>query len=332
MMTFHMPWLLGLLVLVPPLLWLRYGRWRKTTLPFSDHRVLRALPTSWAVRARWILPLLYGIGLALLIVALARPQQGMDESRVKRHAVDIVMLVDVSTSMLAEDFALEGRRVNRMEVARAMVKDFIQKRHDDRIAVVAFGAVPYVMAPLTFDHGWLLQQVNRIKIAMVEDGTAIGSALASGLNRLRESEATSKVIVLLTDGVNNAGRLSPENAAQLAKGLDVRVHTVGIGTQDLAPFPMNDPFGGKRYVQQRAVFDEAQLRRVAETTGGTYFFGKDTETLFEINRMIDEMERTEIDVSEYTRYEERFLPFLIGALILLGLEQCLSLARLGRWP
>jgi len=331
-MTLLHPWVLWLLVLVPPLLWLRYGRWQKPHLPFSDGNVLRQLPVSWAVRAAWILPLLFGAGLMLLIVTLARPQKGLDESRINRDAVDIVLLVDVSSSMLAEDFTLQGRRVNRMDVALAMVKDFIQKRREDRISVIAFAAVPYVMAPLTFDHGWLLQQVNRIEIAMVTDGTGIGSAIASGLNRLRDSEAESKVIVLLTDGVNNAGRLSPENAAQLARGMGVRVHTVGIGTQGLAPFPTRDPFGGTRYIQQMAVFDEVQLKRIADTTGGQYFFGKDTESLFEINRLISELERTEMEVAEYTRYEERFKPFLIGALLLLALEQVLSLARLGRWP
>ena len=331
-MMWGAPWWFAALLVVPLLIWLRYGRLRRSALPFSDGRALSGLPRSWATEARRVLPVLFGLGLTLVVIALARPQRGIDETRVNREAIDLVVLVDVSSSMLAEDFFLEGRRVNRMEVAVQTAKEFIQLRRSDRISVIAYAGVPYVMAPLTFDHGWLLQQVNRIEIAMVRDGTAIGSAIASGLNRLRESEAAGKVIVLLTDGVNNAGNIAPENAARAAAALGIPVHAVGIGTQDYAPFPIRDPFGGVRYRNQLAVFDEAQLMRIAELTGGQYFHANDTEALQRIFREIDELERTEIEVTEYTRVEERFRPFLIWALILLGLEQFLSLARLGRWP
>lgn len=326
------PWMLWLLLFIPPLVWFRFTDRRRATLRFSDGQALRALPSSWVIRARHLLPVLYGVGLALIVVALARPQEGLDESRVNREAVDIVLLIDVSTSMLAEDFFIDDRRVNRMAVCLQAAKEFIQRRRDDRIAVIAFAGAPYVMAPLTFDHGWLLQQVNRIEIAMVEDGTAIGSAIATGLNRLRDSEAESKVVILLTDGVNNAGSLTPENAARAAEALDVRVHTIGAGTQTHAPYPVQDPFGGRRYVQQLAVFDEAQLQRIADITGGQYFHADDTEALMRIYAEIDELERTEIEVEEYTRYEERFMPFLLWALGLLTLERVLAVARLGRWP
>ncbi len=326
------PWMLLLVLLIPALVWFRYAGRRKTALRFSDGQALRNLPTSWVMYARHLLPVLYAIGLALLVVALARPQQGLDERRVAREAIDMVLLIDVSSSMLAEDFHIDGRRVNRMEVCLHAAKEFIQRRRDDRISVIAFAGVPYVMAPLTFDHGWLLQQVNRIEIAMVRDGTAIGSAIASGLNRLRDSEAESKVIVLLTDGVNNAGNISPENAARAAAALGVRVHAIGAGTQTYAPFPVRDPFGGQRYVRQLAVFDEAQLKRIADITGGKYFHADDTDALRRIYAEIDELERTEIEVEEYTRYKEHFMPFLLWALGLLTLERMLALARLGRWP
>jgi len=326
------PWMLLLILLVPPLLWFRYAGRRQSALRFSDGRALRALPASWVTYARHLLPILYAAGLMLLVVAMARPQKGLDESRTTREAIDIVLLIDVSSSMLAEDFFIEGRRVNRMEVCLHAAKEFIQRRRDDRISVIAFAGVPYVMSPLTFDHGWLLQQVNRIEIAMVRDGTAIGSAIASGLNRLRDSEAESKVIVLLTDGVNNAGTLSPENAARAAAALGVRVHAIGAGTQTHAPFPVRDPFGGRRYVQQLAVFDEVQLRRIADITGGAYFHAHDTEALGRIYAEIDALERTEIEVEEFTRYEERFMPFLLWAIGLLALERLLALAKLGRWP
>lgn len=326
------PWMLLLLLLIPPLTWLRFAGRRRTALRFSDGRALRGLPASWVTYARHLLPVMYVIGLTLLVMAFARPQRGLDESRVAKEAIDIVLLIDVSSSMLAEDFYIDGRRVNRMEVCLHAAKEFIQRRRDDRISVIAFAGVPYVMAPLTFDHGWLLQQVNRIEIAMVRDGTAIGSAIASGLNRLRDSEAESKVIILLTDGVNNTGNISPENAARAAAALGVRVHTIGAGTQTYAPFPVRDPFGGQRYVRQLAVFDEAQLKRIADITGGEYFHADDTDALYRIYDEIDELERTEIEVEEYTRYEEHFMPFLLWALGLLTLERLLALARLGRWP
>ncbi len=326
------PWVLVLWLLIPALIWLRYGRRGRATLRFSDHRILRQLPGSWVARARFILPVLYAVGLALIIYALARPQEGLAESRVNREAIDMVLLIDVSSSMLAEDFYLDGRRVNRMEVCLHTAKEFIRMRRDDRIAVIAFAGVPYVMAPLTFDTGWLLQQVNRIEIAMVQDGTAIGSAIASGLNRLRDSEAESRVIVLLTDGVNNTGSISPENAARAAAALGVRVHAIGTGTQDYAPFPVRDPFGGRRYVQQLAVFDEEQLTRIADLTGGQYFHANDTEALTRIYEEIDALERTEIEVEEFTRFEEAFMPFLLLGLALLAVEQVLALARFGRWP
>lgn len=331
-MTLLHPWMLLLLLLVPPLLWSRYASRRKAALRFSDGRALQGLPASWATRARHLLPLLFAGGLILLIVALARPQKGVDESRVSKEVVDIVLLIDVSSSMLAEDFFIDGQRVNRMAIALHATKEFIQRRRADRISVVAFAGVPYVMAPLTLDHGWLLQQVNRIEIAMVEDGTAIGTAIGSALNRLRDSEAESKVIVLLTDGVNNAGALSPDNAARAAAALDIRIHTIGAGTQTYAPFPVRDAFGGSRYVQQLAVFDERQLKRIAETTGGQFFHANDTEALSRIYAEIDELERTEIEVEEFTRYEERFMPFLMWAIGLLIAERVLALARLGRWP
>ncbi len=330
-MIWAWPWMGLLASLVPLFCYWRFAPRRQRPLRFSDGQALQQLPKSWVVRARFLPPILYVAGLLLLVAALARPQRGIDERRVRREAIDMVLLIDVSSSMLEEDFYLDGRRVNRMEVCVHAAQEFIRMRRNDRIAVIAFAGVPFVMAPLTFDHGWLQQQVGRIEIAMVQDGTAIGSAIASGLNRLRDSEAESKVIVLLTDGVNNTGNISPENAARAAAALGVRVHAIGAGAQDYAPFPARDPFGRTRYVQRLAVFDEAQLQRIADITGGQYFHANDTEALQRIYDEIDELERTEIEVDEYTRFEERFMPFLWWAVGLLTLERLLGLARLGRW-
>lgn len=326
------PWLLLSALLIPVLVYLRFRRTSRAALPFSDRRALSALPVSWTVRARYVLPVLYAAGLMLLVIALARPQKGLDEQVVNRETIDMVLLLDVSTSMLAEDFELDDRRVNRLAVCTHAAKEFIRMRRDDRIAVIAFAGAPYVMAPLTFDHGWAIQQVNRLETGMVEDGTAIGSAIASALNRVRDSEAENKVIVLLTDGVNNAGAVSPENAARAAAALGVRLHTIGAGTQTYAPYPVRDPFGGQRYTRQLAVFDEAQLRRIAELTEGRYFHANDTEALLRIYDEIDELERTEVEVEEYTRYEEQFMPFLIWGLAFLVTERLLAWMRLGRWP
>lgn len=331
-MTWAYPWMFLLWLLVPVLVLLRYGSRGRPGLRFTDARVLQRLPVSWAARARVVLPVLYGAGLVLLVLAMARPQEGIEETRINRDAVDLVLLLDVSGSMLAEDFYLDGQRVNRLEVCIHAAKEFIEKRRNDRIAVVAFAGVPYVMAPLTFDQNWLLQQVERIEIAMVEDGTAIGAAVASGLNRLRDSEAASKVMVLLTDGVNNAGGLSPENAAQAAAAMGVRIHTIGAGTQSYAPFPERDRLGRTRYFQRLVEFDERQLQAIAEVTGGQYFHANNTEALEQIYAEIDELERTEIEVVDYVRYRERFAPFLMWAIGLLALERLLAIGRLERWP
>jgi Ca-activated chloride channel family protein len=331
-MTIRYPWLLLLLLLVPLVLYVRFRRRRAIGLQFSDGAALARLQPSLAVLMQPLLPLLYGLGLVLLVVALARPQKGLDESVVRTHAIDIVLVVDVSTSMLAEDLAERG--VNRLDAVKGVIEQFVKSRQNDRIAVVAFAGLPYSVAPLTLDHGWLLERVTMpsFKPGMLkEDGTAIGSALASGINRLRDSEAESKVIILLTDGVNNAGTLSPENAAQAAAALDIKVYTVGAGTGGVVPVPI-DTMVGRRYTQQHLEIDEETLKRIAEITDAQFFRARDLRTLRNVYRQIDEMEKTEIEVEQYTRFEEGFAPFLITALLCLALEKLLSLSRWGRIP
>lgn len=325
-------WLL-LLFLIPGLLYLRYSGRRKPAARFSDGDTLKALPVSWAVRAQPILPVLYGFGLVLLLIALARPQRGLDESRVRTEAVDIVLLVDVSTSMRAEDFAtVTQQHLNRLDAAKEVIQEFVEARKNDRIGMVAFAAMPYTVSPLTLDHAWLIKRMDDLRTGMLEDGTAIGDAIASAINRLRESEAKSKVIVLLTDGMNNAGSVTPENAAQAAKALDIKLYTVGAGSTGIVRMPVQDPFGGTQYVRQRSEIDEATLIRIAKITGGMFFRAKNLKQLQEVYDEIDKMEKTEVEVEQFTRYEELFVPFVIGALLLLGLEKLLSLTRIGRWP
>jgi Ca-activated chloride channel homolog len=331
-MTFRYPWLLLLLLLVPLLGYLRYGRRRKPALRFSDGEALSRLPVSWAVASQPVLPILYLLGMTALVIALARPQKGLAESRVRTEAVDIVLLVDVSTSMRAEDFSTAVKSINRLDAAKSVLERFIRNRPDDRLGMVAFSAMPYSVAPLTLDHGWLIQQMQRLETGMLEDGTAIGDGIASAVNRLRDSVAKSKVVVLLTDGMNNRGQLSPENAAQAAKALGIKVYTVGAGSEGWVRMPVQDPFGGTQYVRQRSEIDEGTLRRVAEITGALFFRATDLKSLEQVYHQIDKMEKTEINVDQFTRFEERFMPWVGIALMCLGLERLLSLTRLGRLP
>lgn len=331
-MTFRYPWMLILLLLAPAAVYLRYHMRRSAAVRFSENELIEHLPASWAVRLRFLLPLLYGLGLACLITAAARPQRGLQEREVHAEVVDIVLLVDVSTSMRAIDFSTATREINRLDAAKDVIRDFIRGRRTDRIGVVAFSALPYTVAPLTLDHDWLIRQMNRLKTGMLEDGTAIGSAIASAVNRLRDSEAVSKVVVLLTDGVNNAGAVSPENAAQAAKALGIKIYTIGAGSRGMARYPVQDPFGGRHYVRQPVEIDEATLKRIAEITGAAYFRATDMDRLAEIYEAIDEMEKTEIDIEQFTRYEEVFAGFAGWALGLLLLERLLAAGRLGRLP
>ena len=198
--------------------------------------------------------------------------------------------------------------------------------------MVAFSAMPYTVSPLTLDHGWLIQQMQRLETGMIEDGTAIGDAIASAVNRLRDSVAKSKVVILLTDGMNNRGALSPENAAQAAKALHIKVYTVGAGSTGIVRIPVVDPFGGRQYVRQSSEIDEGTLKRIANITDATYFRATNLKGLEDVYRQIDKMEKTEVHIDQYTYFEERFMPWLLMGLLLLGIEKVLWLTRLGRLP
>jgi len=330
-MRFMYPYLLLLLLLLPPLIWWRMRAARRLRFPFSSASVLRELPVAWTVHAARALPFIYGLGLALIIIALARPQRGLAERDVRTEGIDIVMLVDLSTSMNALDFSTAGRRRNRLDASKEVIEQFIAARPNDRIAMVGFAALPYSVSPLTLDHGWLTERMKMLETGMIEDGTAIGSAIASGVNRLRESEAKSRIIVLLTDGVNNRGRVSPLDAARAAAALDVKIYTVGAGSdKGWAEFPGAGFFGGTG--RMPVEIDEATLREIARISGGEYFRATDMERLKEIYARIDQMEKTEIEIEDYTRYEEAFAPFAAAGLAVLLLERILAYSRLGRLP
>ena len=326
MIVFRHPLVLLLLLAVPALVWLRYARRRQAPLAFSDGAALLGLPRSPWLALRKLPPALFAAGLVFLIAAAARPQKGMSESRVETEGVDIVLVVDTSTSMRADDFSTAIKRMDRLDAAKAVLAQFIQARPDDRLGIVAFAAMPYTIAPLTTDHAWLMLQMDRLQTGMLEDATAIGDAIASGVNRLRDSKAKSKIVILLTDGIHNAGRLTPPDAAQAAAALGIKVYTVGAGSDQ----PRATGIFG--FVQGGNEIDEATLKKIAEITKAKYFRATDLKSLEETYKAIDEMEKTKIELDQYTRYEEKFAAFLVLGLLCLAFETLLGFTRLGRLP
>ncbi len=323
------PYFLLLLLLLPALaLWYAKGQRKKNAaIRFSHLGVVEEVHQTSAVRARHLLFAMRLLAVALLVIALARPQSGIKGEEVTTEGIDIILAIDISSSMRAEDI-----KPNRVEAAKQVARDFIKARKNDRIGLVIFSAEAYTQCPLTLDYGILLSFLDEIHIGMIEDGTAIGMGLATAVNRLRNSEAKSKVIVLLTDGRNNRGEIDPLTASDAARAFDVKVHAVGAGTRGTALYPVDDPFFGRRYVPLQADIDDETLNRVAAKTGGKYFRATDRESLNSIYQEIDAMEKTEIKVTEYTRYSELFFYIAgIAGLILLA-EIVLAHTRFRKIP
>lgn len=331
-MRLHDPWVLALLVLLPLLVWLERRLRRDATVRFPSVGILRRLAAAGRKRWRWVVPALRLAALALTILALARPQFGRAESRYRGEGIDIMLAVDISSSMLAEDFTVDGQRANRLEAVKSVVDEFVERRPGDRVGLVLFGARPYTQCPLTLDHGWLMQNLERAQIGMIEDGTAIGSALATAAARLKSSEAKSKVVILLTDGQNNAGKVSPLTAADATAALGIKAYTIGAGTRGLAPYPARDLFGNVVYQPVQVDIDETTLQEIADKTGGAYFRATDTESLQKIYDDIDRFERTEFEAPRYLDYDEWYPWLLLPAMLLLGLELSLSQTVLRRLP
>ena len=258
--------------------------------------------------------------LALFVVAFARPRAGTEYKEVTSEGIDIMMALDVSSSMQAEDF----KPHNRLYVAKEEIKKFISRRINDRIGLVVFARYSYTQCPLTSDYGVLLNFVDQVNFGLVEDGTAIGMAIANGVNRLRESDAKSKIMILLTDGDNNAGEIDPLTAANLAAALDIKIYTIGAGKPGNAMYPYQDPIFGKRYVYQPTRIDEETLKEIAQRTSGKYFRARSGEELEEIYTLIDDLEKTEVKVASHIQYRELFHYFTYAGLILLVLEMVLA--------
>jgi Ca-activated chloride channel family protein len=276
------------------------------------------------VRWRWLPAALRVTALALLVVALARPQLGKAATQIFTEGIDIMLAVDISGSMLAEDFQVDGQRANRLEAVKSVVRRFLERRPGDRVGLVLFGARPYTQSPLTLDHGWLVKNLERAHVGMIEDGTAVGSGLATAVNRLEASDAKSKIVILLTDGQNNAGKVPPLVAAETAKTLGYRVYTIGAGTRGSAPFPQTDAFGRRVYVSMPVDIDEDTLRRVADITGGRYFRATDTPALEQIYDEIDRLEKSPQQGLQYLEYHELYVWLALPALLLLAAEAVLT--------
>jgi Ca-activated chloride channel family protein len=322
-------WLMALLPVV--MLW-RGRRGPVAAIEYSDVSLAREVSRSSRSRIGllvWALPLLAG---ALMIVGLARPQRTHSRTEVTANGIDIVLGLDVSGSMQALDFKIDHQRVNRIEVVKSVVSKFIDERPDDRIGLIAFAGAPYLVSPITLDHDWLQQNLERVTIGGTDDGTAIGSAIAAGVNRLRLTPAKSKVVILLTDGVNNTGKISPLAAAEAARAMGVKIYTVGVGVRGDAPIPVRDAAGNTRLIMAKVDVDEKTLQAVADETGGKFYRATDTDSLQKIYEQINRFEKSAQTVQKFERTEELYPWALIPSLAILGLSLTLQHTRLRRLP
>jgi len=327
-LTFHNPELLFLLVLlVPYVVWYVFKHNQaEATIQVSSISGLKQAGKSMKPFFRHVLYGFRVLAIALLIIALARPQSTKNWKDVTTEGIDIVLALDISSSMLARDFD-----PNRLEASKDIATDFISGRPNDRMGLVVFSGESFTQCPLTTDHPVLINLFEDIESGMIQDGTAIGMGLATAVNRLKDSDAHSKVIILLTDGVNNRGSIAPATAAEIAKTFDIRVYTIGVGSRGNAPFPVQTPYGVK-YRDMEVEIDEAMLKDIAGTTNGKYFRATDNQKLKNIYEEIDKLEKSKIQVKEYSEKSEEFFWFaLIGGLLLL-LEIILKLTVLRRIP
>lgn len=329
MMQFESPYYLWLLVLLVPIIGYYIWRtlWGDASIQFSSTDALRRAPRTLRYYLRHVPFALRTTAFALMIVAFARPQDVERLSHSNTEGIDIMLSIDVSGSMLARDF-----KPDRITAAKEVAGSFIADRYGDRLGLVVFAGEAFTQSPLTTDQGTLQTLVSRIRSGLIEDGTAIGNGLATAINRLRESEAKSKVIILLTDGVNNRGSITPMTAAEIAQAQNIRVYTIGVGSEGLAPYPAIDMYGEMTFIQQKVEIDEKTLQMIAEMTGGRYFRATDKEKLQAIYDEINQMEKSKVEVTERYLYHELFAGWLLAALALLIIEFLLSSLLLKRIP
>lgn len=316
-----------ILVLIPLLIAYKIfvSNRKNPTLNYSDTEPFEGAK-NWKVRLRELPFILRLLTIGLISIVLARPQTTSGEEKVTTEGIDIVLALDVSTSMLAEDL-----QPNRIKAAKLTAEEFIDNRPNDRIGLVVFAGQSFTQSPITVDHTILKELLEKLETGMVQDGTAIGMGLATSVSRLKESEAKSRVIILLTDGDNNAGSVSPETAAEIAKTFGIRVYTIGVGTKGKAKYPVKTPYGMRsQYIEVK--LNETLLNKIAEITDGKYFRAVDTKSLYDIYKQIDELEKTKVDVAYYSNFNEEYHLFGIAALILLFLELILRFTIFRKLP
>ena len=325
--SFAMPFFFWLGLLLPVII---FFYWRNNNLNLASIKVPSIKNfsglASFRTSIRHLPFVLRLLALSALIIAMARPQTKNDEQQAEGEGVDIVLCLDVSGSMTAQDFT-----PNRMEAAKKVASDFLDRRLTDRIAIVIFSGESFTQCPLTTDRAVLKSAVESIRNGLLEDGTAIGDGLSTSVDRLRSSKTKSKVIILLTDGENNGGLIGPDNAKEIAKAFGIKVYTIGVGTDGFAPFPMKTPMGIIMQ-QQKVTIDEKLLTAIASETGGKYFRAKDNAGLENIYKEINELEKSKVEISTLTRYTEKFFPFVMAALALLLLEIVIRFTLLRKFP
>ncbi len=332
--------LLWLLLLLPLVAMLRGGKGRTAAVRFPATALARQIALFVRSRPGRFMFSLRLIVLALLILALARPQLGNRSTEIEASGIDIVLALDLSGSMWAHDFELQGQMADRLSAAKVEVEKFILDRPNDRIGLIAFANQPYMISPLTLNHGWLLQNLDRLRIGLIEDGTAIGTALAVSVNRLRRLTAKSRVIILLTDGANNSGKVSPIAAAEAAAAYNIKIYTIGVGREGDVPYPLVDQEGnvlldrnGRKRIQYLpSDLDEETLMEIAQKTDGQFFRATDTRSLQKIYEEIDQLEKSDVKIKYRADFNDIFMWLVLAGLLLLGIEQLLTNTRYRRLP
>jgi Ca-activated chloride channel homolog len=332
MIRFLQPEWFWVLIVLPLIVLWRGRRGPVAAVEYSDVSLVRDIARRTRSRIGGIVWLLPIVAAALMIVGLARPQRTHSRTEVTANGIDIVLGLDVSGSMQALDFMIDDHRVNRIAVVKSVVSRFIEERPDDRIGLIAFAASPYIVSPLTLDHDWLLQNLERINVGIGDDGTAIGSAIAAAVNHLRTTTAKSKVVILLTDGVNNSGKISPLAAAEAAHALGVKVYTIGVGIRGKVPIPVKDESGRVHVIRADVDIDEKTLQAIAGETGGRFYRATDTDSLQRIYEQINRYETSAQAVQKFEHVEELYRWPLLVSLGLLGLGVILQQTRFRRLP
>ncbi len=329
---FAHPWVLALIALLPVIAYLRGHLGKDAAVKFSGLSLFGPLVHGRKVKpGGWLSALRY-LSLFFFLVALARPQTVHSSTQVQESGIDMMLAIDLSPSMEALDFHKDGEEVSRVDVVRETVGQFIRERPNDRIGMVAFAGQAYLMSPLTLDHDWLQMNVERLKVGLAGDATAIGSAIATSANRLRNQPGKSKIIVLLTDGANNAGKITPFAAAEAAHALGIKVYAIGAASSDVAKFPMRDIFGRRVYTTIPVDIDDGAMKKIADITGGKFYRATDTETLHRVYEEINQLETTKVAVKHFQKVQEYFYYALYPGLLLLGLEILLAHTRFRRLP